>query len=102
MFENKFLPTGLYGEYLHLANESSLEINSIVSGDTVLGIMGNTGSSTNTHLHYSVYSLPNNKVSPSTLAFIFGEKIQETKMTNTTNTKTVYNPYFFVSNYTNN
>jgi murein DD-endopeptidase MepM/ murein hydrolase activator NlpD len=59
-FENFFYETGVQEQFMHLGNSSSLSLQSIVDGATLVGDMGHTGSvrpvngGDGTHLHYQL------------------------------------------------
>lgn len=99
-FEKTFISTGLHGEYDHMQNPSPLMKNQYYSSNTVVGQVGNTGAaSQGAHLHYTIYSIPNSYYSDSTARYLLGKDYLSTAMTNTPNTKTVYDPTNFYNTY---
>lgn len=40
--------------YFHLRNAPNVKVGQVVTADTLLGIMGNTGNSTGAHLHFEI------------------------------------------------
>lgn len=99
-FEDLFISTGLYGEFDHLKNKPTLNINENVNTNTVIGQVGNTGKhSLGSHLHYTMYTKPNSAYSDSTAKILLGENYLDSAMTNIPETKTVFDPtYFFLNN----
>ena len=99
-FEGSFISTGLYGEFDHLKNKPTLNINENVNANTVIGQVGNTGNhSLGSHLHYTMYTKPNSAYSDSTAKILLGKNYLDSAMTNIPETKTVFDPtYFFLNN----
>jgi len=78
MFEGSFLGSGIYGEYMHMENPSELKNKTYLTGNQIIGTVGNTGRSSGAHLHYSIYTLDNYPYSQTSLQTLLNKNITNT------------------------
>lgn len=62
-------PTGLTIYYAHIKNNITVKVGDYVSKGQHIGYMGNSGSSTGTHLHFEINDANGNKLNPCKVAF---------------------------------
>lgn len=99
LFEDTYISTGIFGEYGHLKNQSTLQNNVFYSSTQNAGLFGNTGNkTTGAHLHYSVYTKDNIAYSDTSMKILFGKNYQTGSMYNGS-WRTVYNPTSFYERY---
>ena len=99
LFEDTYISTGIFGEYGHLKDQSTLQNNVFYSSTQTAGLFGNTGNkTTGAHLHYSVYTKDNIAYSDTTMKILFGKNYQVGSMYNGS-WRTVYNPTSFWERY---
>lgn len=98
-FEQQFISTGIYGEYGHLKNQSTLIQGKYYNANTVVGLFGNTGNkTTGAHLHYSIYTKKGIAYSDTTMRMVLGKNYQNGSIYNKS-WRTVYNPTNFYNAY---
>lgn len=61
--------TGLIIYYAHIKNNIRVNVGQTVSKGTLIGYMGDSGSSTGTHLHFEIRDASGNKLNPCRAAF---------------------------------
>ena len=99
LFEDTYISTGIFGEYGHLKDQSTLQNNVFYSSTQTAGLFGNTGNkTTDAHLHYSVYTKDNIAYSDTSMKILFGKNYQTGSMHNGS-WRTVYNPTSFWERY---
>lgn len=60
---------GLIIYYAHIKNNIQVSVNQTVSKGQLIGYMGDSGSSTGTHLHFEIRDVGGNKLNPCKAAF---------------------------------
>ena len=105
-FEKSFIGTGIYGEYLHMQNSSTLGVKGFVPSSTILGTIGGSGNGRadcyDPHLHYDILSFTNNYVSQTTLQMLLGNKNTWTSndtITSNDGNRMTYNPNLYYNNF---
>jgi murein DD-endopeptidase MepM/ murein hydrolase activator NlpD len=102
-FEGYTYNTGIIGEYVHLEKAPLVSNKQLITAQTQLGLMGNTGKSQGIHLHYTVFTAPGKSFAENVMANTFGWDYAGSAMTNkpkdTPSTKTVYDPTAFYNKY---
>jgi murein DD-endopeptidase MepM/ murein hydrolase activator NlpD len=78
MFENSFIGSGIYGEYMHMEAAPNFANNSFLNSNQIIGTVGNTGRSSGAHLHYTMYTLENYSYSQPTLQLLLNNNISNT------------------------
>lgn len=80
--------------YLHLREESTLNIGNIVSLGSLLGYMGTTGNSTGVHLHIGI-KRNGTSIDPKTVLYVYeGQEVSN-------NTRNNYNLLYYSTSNTN-
>lgn len=101
-FENTYIGTDIYGEYLHMQNISSYNIGDYVKPTSIIGTIGGTGYGQANyyadHLHYDIFTYNNNSHSPSTLNMLLGTNLGVT-VNSMDNWKITYNPELYFNNW---
>ena len=101
-FENTYIGTDIYGEYLHMQNISSYNIGDYVKPTSIIGTIGGTGYGHANyyadHLHYDIFTYNNNSHSPSTLNMLLGTNLGVT-VNSMDNWKITYNPELYFNNW---
>jgi len=101
-FEDYFIGTNIYGEYLHMQNNSTFNIGDYVNLIDTIGTIGGTGYGQANyyadHLHYDIFTYNNNSHSPSTLNMLLGTNLGVT-VNSMDNWKITYNPELYFNNW---
>lgn len=101
-FEDTFIGTGIYGEYLHLQKDSIFGKDEYVQSDSILGQIGGTGFGQADyyadHLHYDVLTYNHKYSSETTLNMLFGNDFGTT-VSSIDNVKKTYNPELYYNNF---
>ena len=63
------IPTILAGIFAHITKELKVKVGDKVTRGKQIGYMGNSGSSTGTHLHFAIQDQNNNYLNPCKAAF---------------------------------
>ena len=61
--------SGLINYYAHMRNIIRVKIGDHVEKGQIIGYMGNSGSSTGTHLHFEIRNASGQKLNPCEVAF---------------------------------
>jgi murein DD-endopeptidase MepM/ murein hydrolase activator NlpD len=85
MFENTFIGSGIYGEYVHMETAPNFSNNTYLDSNQIIGTVGNTGRSYGAHLHYSIYTLENYSYSQPTLQLILNNNTTKTVLSREAN-----------------
>jgi len=93
MFENVFIGSGIYGEYMHMEKQPGFRIGAYLESSQVIGTVGNSGRSVTSdpvnggwHLHHTLYTLENYSYSQTTLQMLLNNNISNTVMSRTAST----------------
>jgi hypothetical protein len=89
LFEGSFVGSGIYGEYMHMQNQSTHTAGTYLTGNQIIGNVGDTGASFNSkgervpHFHHTIYTLQYtspeyNGFSDTTLRMLFNNNIGKT------------------------
>jgi len=101
-FEDSFIGTGIYGEYLHLQKDSIFGKDEYVQSDSILGQIGGTGFGQADyyadHLHYDIFTYNHKYSSGTTLNMLFGNDFGTT-VSSIDNVKKTYNPELYYNNF---
>jgi murein DD-endopeptidase MepM/ murein hydrolase activator NlpD len=97
-FEGSFSSTGLYGEYLHMKDETIYPVGTILESTIQIGQVAGTPNY-DPHLHYDILS--KKSYSESTLALLLGKDALQSSFSSIDNKKTVYDPALFYKNWLN-
>jgi murein DD-endopeptidase MepM/ murein hydrolase activator NlpD len=96
-FENSFIGSGIYGEYLHMKNAPSFSIGTFINANTQIGQIAGTPNYA-PHLHYDILT-QNGNYSRTTLAMLLGKNAQANSFTSANGINRVYNPILYYNNF---
>ena len=96
-FEDSFIGSGIYGEYLHLKEETQYSNGTFVQALDQIGQISGTPNYT-PHLHYDILT-QNNNYSITTLAMLLGNNAQASSFTSANGVNTVYNPLSYYNSF---
>ncbi|MCL2319756.1 MAG: M23 family metallopeptidase, partial [Treponema sp.] len=101
-FENSFIGTGIFGEYMHMQDSPALLAGTFVNASDTIGLIGGTplidGKLKYTpHLHYDMLTQGGN-YSATTLAMLLGNNAFITSFTSNNGANRVYNPILYYKN----
>ena len=106
-FESTFVGTGIYGEYLHMQEKSTLSKEDFIDSKYKIGTIGGTGYGKSNyyadHLHYDILTFGNSYKSNSTLTILLGDKKNwGPTVSSKDNYKNTYNPNLYYKNFLKN
>ena len=96
-FEDNFIGSGIYGEYLHMKEETEFQIGTFLQASTQIGQIAGTPDYT-PHLHYDILT-QNGNYSTTMLAMLLGKNAALTSFKSKNKVNTVYNPLFYYNNF---
>jgi len=96
-FENSFIGSGIFGEYLHMKDASTLPVGTSIGAATQIGQIAGTPNY-DPHLHYDILT-QNGNYSQSTLAILLGTNTQANSFKSSNGVNTVYNPLLYYNNF---
>jgi murein DD-endopeptidase MepM/ murein hydrolase activator NlpD len=96
-FENNFIGSGIFGEYLHMKDASQFSAGTYISAAAQIGQIAGTPNY-DPHLHYDMLT-QNGNYSQTMLTMLLGKDIQANSFRSTNGVNTVYNPLLYYTNF---
>jgi len=99
-FENQTFSTGIIQQYLHMEKMSELIENKYYPSNTLVGNIGNTGSSDGPHLHFT-FRTDGSSYNKPMVGLLFGNDWDQTSFTSTGGWTRVYDPKSYYKEWLN-
>jgi len=96
-FEDIFIGSGIYGEYLHMKDKPSFATGKYLDADVKIGQIAGTPKY-DPHLHYDILTKKGN-YTQTVLSMLLGKDAASTSFKSTNDVNTVYNPALYYNNF---